>query len=174
MGQTKTVPLHVHTFIAISGNGIMIAEDMARRLLACDIDARVEDPESRTFKPGFLELVYTERPKLLADALTIWRWGRQSRLPAGRPLGSYEIWCEWCRDPLLALGCRDPVERIAQIKAQDPRRQKMTAIFEAWWLAHADALMKAGDIDAVVIQLIDEKASRKTDGELQYNRQLVA
>src|SRR5262249_50780350 len=124
--------------------------------------------------PGFLELVHAERPRLLADALTIWRWGRQSRLPGGKPLGSFELWCEWCRDPLLALGCRDPVDRIAQIKAQDPQRQKMTSIFEAWWLAHGDMLIKANDVDVTVIELIDDKAIRKGDGELQYNRQFVA
>jgi hypothetical protein len=35
-------------------------------------------------------------------------------------LGSYEERCAWCRDPLLTLGCRDPVERIATAKANDP------------------------------------------------------
>jgi hypothetical protein len=42
------------------------------------------------------------RAGLISDAVTIWRWGRQNRgaLTPGRPLGSYEIWCQWARDPL--------------------------------------------------------------------------
>jgi hypothetical protein len=28
---------------------------------------------------------------------------------------SFEQWAEWRRNPLFALGCRDPVERIDEI-----------------------------------------------------------
>src|SRR5262249_15913174 len=117
MGQTKTVPLHTRTFIAISGNAVQIAEDMARRQLMIRLDAQMEDPEARPFAPGFLEKVSASRPQLLSDALTIWRWGRQTVLKPGKPLGSFEKWAQWCRDPLLMLGCKDPVSRIAEIKA---------------------------------------------------------
>ena len=54
MGQTKMVPLHTRTFIVITGNAVEIAEDMARRTIVTDFDARMEDPESRNFAPGFL------------------------------------------------------------------------------------------------------------------------
>jgi hypothetical protein len=109
----------------------------------------------------------------LAAALTIWRWGRQNKLPRGKPIGSFEKWAEWCRDPLLALGARDPVDRIAEIKAADPERLKTVAIFDAWWQAHADALLKAVDLDPTVIMQIDDKAAFR-DGSLQCNRQFVA
>jgi hypothetical protein len=33
-------------------------------------------------------------------------------LARGKPLGGFEKWSQWARDPLLALGCQDPVERI--------------------------------------------------------------
>jgi putative DNA primase/helicase len=113
MGHTKTVPLHTRTFIAITGNGVQIAEDMARRKLMVRLDAQMEDPEARPFAPGFLEQVSASRSALLSDALTIWRYGRQTVLKPGKPIGSFEKWAQWCRDPLLMLGCRDPIERIA-------------------------------------------------------------
>src|SRR5262249_37071914 len=113
MGQTKNVPLNARAFIGITGNSVQIAEDMARRLLNTHLDARMENPEQRPFAPGFLDRVFTERANLLAAALTIWRWGRQQKnLAAGKPLGSYERWAQWCRDPLLTLGMPDPVNRI--------------------------------------------------------------
>jgi hypothetical protein len=37
-------------------------------------------------------------------------------------LAVFEDWTGWCRDPLLALGCRDLVERIDRVKADDPHR----------------------------------------------------
>jgi hypothetical protein len=147
MGQTKTVPLHTRTFIGITGNAVQIAEDMARRLLNVHIDARMENPEQRPFPPGFLEHVFAERANLLTAALTIWRWGRQTKLKSGKPIGSYESWAQWCRDPLLALGMRDPVDRLAEIKAADPNRRALIAIFDQWWASHGDLLLKGQDLE---------------------------
>ena len=173
MQHTKNVPLHTRTFIGITGNSVQIAEDMARRLLNTHLDARVEDPEQRKFAPGFLDHVFTQRPKLLTAALTIWRWGRQTNLNPGKPIGSYELWAQWCRDPLIALGMRDPVDRIAEIKAADPKRRRLIAIFEQWWASHSDGTLKATDLDEEVVKLIDDKAVVKADGSLQYSRQRV-
>jgi hypothetical protein len=174
MGHTKMVPLHTRTFIVITGNAVEIAEDMARRVIVTNFDARMEDPEARKFAPGFLESVFASRAKLLTDALIVWRWGRQSKLKAGKPLGNYELWCQWCRDPILALGGRDPVDRIAEIKAADPTRAHLVEIFDAWWAAHGDDMIKANDLDPNVIEHIDSKATRKADGSLQFSRQRVA
>ena len=175
MGHTSMVKLHTRTLVAMTGNNVQIAEDMARRLLKTDYDAKVENPELRPFKPGFLDTVHQERATLLAHALTIWRWGRQNAtlLRQGKPFGSYEVWAEWCRDPLLNLGTRDPVDRIAAIKAADPKRKRILTVYEAWWTAHRDHLLPAKDLDQSVIQVIDEKSGFR-DGEFRYSRQFVA
>jgi hypothetical protein len=171
MGHTKTVPLHTRTFIGITGNAVQIAEDMARRLLNTHLDAHMENPERRKFAPGFLDHVFAERANLLSAALTIWRWGRQTKLKSGgKSLGSYEVWTQWCRDPLLALGMRDPVERTDEIKAADPKRRVLVAIFDQWWAAHGDQLLKAQDLDHEVIKLIPNATTR--DGVI--SRQKVA
>jgi hypothetical protein len=170
MGQTKTVPLHTRTFIGITGNAVQIAEDMARRLLNVHLDARMENPEQRPFPPGFLDHIFAERANLLVTALTIWRWGRQTKPKSGKPLGSYEVWAQWCRDPLLALGMRDPVDRLAEIKAADPKRRALIAIFEQWWTGHGDLLLKGQDLDHEVIKLIPNAITR--DGVV--SRQKVA
>lgn len=95
-------------------------------------------------------------------------------LKAGKPLGSYELWCQWARDPLLALGMRDPIERLAEIKEADPKRRAVRDFFDVWWAAHADMLIKASDVSEEVITIIDDKARRKEDGTLQFSRQRVA
>lgn len=160
MGHTKTVPLHTRTFIGITGNSVQVEEDMARRLLNTHLDAHMENPEQRQFAPGFLDHVFTERANLLAATLTIWRWGRQTKPKPGKPVGSYEVWAQWCRDPLLTLGMRDPVDRTDQIKAADPKRRMLVAIFDQWRATHGDTLLKAQDLDHEVIKLIPDTTTR--------------
>jgi hypothetical protein len=140
LGRSATVELNATAFIAVSGNGLLLSEDLARRFVTVELDAGIEDPESRDFRGDFLRDTLAARETLLADALTVWRWGRQmgDALPAGRPLGSFADWARWCRDPLMALGCQDPALRVADAKAHDPRRQRVAEIFRAWWQAHRD------------------------------------
>jgi hypothetical protein len=176
MGQTKNVPLHTRTFLGITGNGIQISEDLARRVLKVHLNARVESPEQRNFDKGtdgFIAQILADRARLLSDALTIWRWGRQNELRRGRPFGNYEKWSRWCRDPLLTLGCRDPIDRVADIKAADPERARLTEIFDKWRQLHGREELKASALNEVVLQLIDENASRR-DGVFRYSRNHVA
>src|SRR5262249_54238751 len=109
------------------------------------------------FAPDFLGEIERRRTELLSAALTIWRYGRQNNthLRRGRSLGSFEQWCEWVRDPLLTLGCRDPVERIEQIKAQDPQRQQVAEIFQTWNRCHANAPVRPADLAEPVLRVID-------------------
>jgi hypothetical protein len=156
LGQTRMVPLNSTAFVAVTGNGLTVSEDLGRRFLLCELDARCEDPELRPFPSGFLEEVQQRRAKLLAAALTIWRWGRQTKgLIRCKPLGSFETWAEWCRDPLVALGCRDPVERIETLKAGDPYRQRIAELFRTWWEHHGQNPVKANELTDPVKAIAD-------------------
>ena len=156
-GELRMVVLNSTAFIAITGNGLTVSEDLARRFIDCKLDAGCEDPESRPFGPGFLEKIEQQRIEVLSAALTIWRYGRQNHqdLKRGRPLGSFETWCDWVRDPLLTLGCRDPVERVEMLKAHDPYRQKIAEVFKTWWNLHENEPIRASELTAPVRRLID-------------------
>jgi hypothetical protein len=160
LGQTRMVALNSTAFIAVTGNGVRLSEDLARRFVVCELDARCEDPETRKFAPGFLDNIERRRAELLSAALTIWQYGRQNVgvLQKGRPLGSFEPWCEWVRDPLLALGCRDPVERVEIVKAQDPYRQHIGELFRTWYQHHGETPVKAADLADPVLQLLNPQA----------------
>ena len=77
---------------------------------------------------------------------------------------------------VLMLGTRDPVDRIDEIKAADPIRRALIAIFDVWWAAHGDALVKSTDLDPAVMECIDDNPNRKKDddGKPKYSRQRVA
>jgi hypothetical protein len=155
LGQSRMVALENATFIALTGNGLTVSEDLARRFLYAELDAHCEDPERRPFAPGFLESIQVHRSELLAAVLTIWRWGRQTRMDRGIPLGSFEQWGTWVRDPLVALGCPDPVDRVRQMKERDPARQTVIELFAAWWLAHKDTPIRAADLAPEVREVAD-------------------
>ncbi len=149
------IKLEHASLVVLTGNGLAVGEDLARRFIFCQLDPRLEDPEARPFEPGFLDEIERRRADLLTAALTIWRWGRQNRPKAGIPLGSFETWGQWVRDPLLALGCQDPVSQIKEIKARDPKRQKVAEIYELWWENHAGAPTRASEIAEEVRAAVD-------------------
>lgn len=157
LGSSKMLRLSPMAFTAVTGNGLTVSEDLARRFLVVELDAHMEDPEARSFPPGFLDGIAAARPGLLAAGLTIWRWGRQNRgtLRLGRPMGSFEEWASWVRDPLLTLGGQDPAERVRQIKANDPMRRNLNAVFACWWEAHGPKPVKARELAPAVRELID-------------------
>lgn len=159
MGSSTMVPLNAAAFIAITGNGLTVTEDLARRFLASDLDPRCEDPEARPFPPGFLAGIEARRAELLSACLTIWRFGRQSQsLAPGLPLGSYEEWAGWVRDPLLALGCADPVERVKTAKRNDPKRRMIAELFAAWWQHHQDHPVTAATLADAVLSVLNPQA----------------
>jgi hypothetical protein len=157
LGTSRMLSLTPNAIVGVTGSGLRVIEDLFRRFILIELDAHMETPAERSFSPGFLTGLANRRAELLTSALTIWRWGRQneSGLTHGRPLGSYEEWGLWVRDPLLTLGCADPAARISAVKAQDPLRRALAGIYGAWWAAHGPHPVKASDLAEPVRALID-------------------
>ena len=155
LGRSQMIRIELATFFALTGNGLTVSEDLARRFVYASLDAQCEDPEQRPFGPGFLESIEARRADLLSAALTIWRWGRLNPQKAGLTLGSFERWGEWVRDPLLALGCKDPIARLNEIKARDPERQRIIELFNVWFDKHGSKPIKASELDEQVREIAD-------------------
>ena len=171
LGKSQMVPLNATVFVVLTGNGLTVSEDLARRFLTIELDPKIEDPEARRFPNDIKADVWRDRRKLLAALVTIWRWGRLQRdLPAGRAIGSFEMWSRWVRDPLVALGCRDPVERLGEAKARDIRRQATAELFLAWWDRHQDRPMALRDLDEHVVRLIDPQGRGRQFVSSQFGK----
>ncbi len=134
-----------------------LAEDLVRRFMMVELDARTEDPEARRFTGDLLADINGRRAELLAAALTIWRWAQMNprKLTRGAPFGGYTQWGAWVRDPLLTLGATDPVARIADIKARDVRRQDTALLFQTWDEKHGSKPMRASALGPEVTAIID-------------------
>jgi hypothetical protein len=157
LGSSQLTTLSARPLIAMTGNGLGLSEDLVRRLLVCGLEPLTESPELRQFDYDPTEVAMRRRGELTSAALTVWRWGRQQgdELPRGLPIGNFGKWARWCRDPLLALGCSDPAERIQQLKADDPHRRALIEGLDAWWQAHGDRPVKVSDLDARVRAAFD-------------------
>ena len=156
LGRSLMMPLNASAFVILTGNGLTVSEDLARRFVAVDFDARTEDPEARPFTTDIRAEVKARRRDLLAAVLTIWRWGRiATGIRPGLALGSFAQWCQWVRDPLLALGCQDPVERVSEAKQRDGRRQAVADLFAIWWDKHHDQPVAVRQLHDDVKQALD-------------------
>jgi hypothetical protein len=157
LGKSQMVPLNASALVILTGNGLTVSEDLARRFIMVEFDPRTEDPETRPFNTDIRVEVRERRTELLAALLTIWRWGRiaGADIKLGRELGSFEQWSRWVRDPLLALGCQDPVERVSEAKARDGRRQTVAELFATWWAKHSDLPVAASQLHDDVSKLAD-------------------
>jgi hypothetical protein len=140
LGLSEMADLMTRALILMTGNALSVSADDIRRVLVSNLDARGEDPERRPVSNReFLEgVIKPRRAELLRHLLTIWRWGRQQRrdIEEGEALVGFDSYCRWVRDPLLALGCKDPIKRIDELKLTDPKRELQIMVFREWWRAH--------------------------------------
>jgi putative DNA primase/helicase len=125
-----------------TGNNLKLQGDLTRRALLCRLDARLERPEERSFDCDLLAEVHKRRAELVSAALTIARCGfvRRENRPdwslddpgLGRAFAGFETWCRRVRDPLVALGCRDPIAGLDEARAADPSDENLKILIAAW------------------------------------------
>jgi putative DNA primase/helicase len=162
LGRSDAANLGAAIFVAITGNGVGVKGDAARRFVECFFDAGVENPSAREFERDLQSDVTYDRDAILAGILTIWRWGRQNKnLKPGVPVGTFEQWSRWARDPLVALGCMDAAITMKRSMESDPGREGEISVFRAWWGHHKDARVPGSDLHDEVLAEIHAKATRK-------------
>ena len=153
-GKLKDVTVTAASVVVLTGNGLKLSLDHTRRWLPVELDPRTEFPENRKFASPdkkFADDILRRRKELLAAVLTIWRWGRTAAaIKQGGSIGSYETWAAWCRDPMLTLGCPDPVPRLHHEKERDPARGAIKDVFLTWWKHHHDDFVRASELDEAV------------------------
>jgi putative DNA primase/helicase len=129
--QQADVP-NASTFFA-TGNNLVIADDLTRRTLLCQLDAGVEQPELRTFQRNVMEAASAERGKLVAAILTVLRaWHGTGTAIRVDPLGSFEEWSFRVRSPLLWLDRDDPCDSIKTVRENDPGRILLNTVLVQW------------------------------------------
>jgi RepB DNA-primase from phage plasmid len=133
LGRSEMPECECHTTVFATGNNVSFKGDMVRRGLTCNLDAKTERPELRSFEQDPLRQVMSERKNYVAAALTIIR----AYLAAGSPavcgsIGSYSGWSTMVRSPLVWLGQTDPVASMESSREDDPELADIRELFTLW------------------------------------------
>jgi hypothetical protein len=134
LGRSESIRVEARgTTLFATGNNFVIVGDVCRRSITTNLDAGVERPELRRFDFDPVDRVLEDRGKYIAAALTICR----AYLVAGRPnrapkLGSFEGWSDTVRSALIWLGKADPVKSMEMTMGEDPEREELADMLEAW------------------------------------------
>jgi hypothetical protein len=131
LGRSEAPEFECKSAVFATGNNLVVAGDMTRRTLICSLGVEMERPEQRQFKCDPISTVLENRGAYVAAVFTIVR----AYIAAGRPrvcdpIGSYGVWSETVRAPLIWLGEKDPVESMETAREEDPELNNIRELFE--------------------------------------------
>lgn len=149
LGVTQTIKLTVRTMFLVTGNNVVMSNEMAGRGVLIRLDPRVEDPSTRTgFRHPNLEAwVTVNRGRLLWGALVL----GQAWIAAGRPrsdvaFGGFEDWAAVLGGVLNVAGIPGFLgNRRELFEKADEESAHVRAFLSDWWDTHKDTpvLVKA-------------------------------
>ncbi len=163
LGQNLQLKLPLNMIWLATGNNVSLRGDTSRRCVHIRLESPDEFPERRGgFRhPRILEWVAKERPRLVADALTILKAYVHAGKPSQglSPWGSYEGWSQLARNAIVWVGLPDPGETREALQTEANQDHEMLeGLVDGW----AEAVEAAGKplCAAEVIEMLqaDEKA----------------
>lgn len=140
LGASATARVPTNATVVLTGNQPVIAGDLNRRLLRCELDPACESPHKRSFSLDPLEYVQEHRTEMVRAALTIilaWHNAGRPRFTPDR-LASFELWSDTIRQAVIWVGeqgwleVADPALSIDAGFAADPDTRKLQALLSAW------------------------------------------
>jgi putative DNA primase/helicase len=135
LGKSEMPECEWRGMLFATGNNIRVVDDMIRRTLTCNLDAKVERPERRKFDFDPIQRVLKDRAAYIAAAITIARAymaADQPRATDMTPLAGFDAWSRMVREPLLWLGEDDPVASMETARASDPERVAARELVSRW------------------------------------------
>lgn len=137
---SKQIPIKIVWFV--TGNGMIISTDIARRSLITRLTPQTANPFLRsgptpTTKwryPNILNYARQNRAELLSCALTI----VQAYINAGKPdmaiqpLGSFEAWSDTIRSAVIYAGGVDPCATFVESEDSDVDDEALYRVVECW------------------------------------------
>ena len=136
LGASKTAEIPTSTLITVTGNNLVLAGDMVRRSLFCNMDAGMERPGERIFSREIYSWAHENRPRLVHAALTILRAYHMAEKPGAqtiRKMNGFSSWSTWVRGPLIWLGEADPLDSQRVLENTDPEREALGTVLATWY-----------------------------------------
>lgn len=134
LGKSESASVPNNAIVLLTGNNMMLAGDMPRRVIVCRIDPGSESPFTRAFDLDPLAHCQAHRQKMVAAALTLIRFYISSGAsrPAKGRMASFEGWDDMVRqtvvhiDNTIAPGqFGDVMELVKANQADDPEQESL-------------------------------------------------
>jgi hypothetical protein len=146
LGLSERRVLPSTALVLASGNNLTFAGDTSRRAVVCRLDAGTERPDTRAFDFDCHQEVLASRPELVVAGLTVLRAYRVAGSPVKlTPMGSFSDW-EWIRGALVWLGCADPADTRDAILDNDPRKDELLMVMDAWTQTLGEQPVEVGEL----------------------------
>lgn len=145
LGKSEMQSVSTNVTWAATGNNLTMKGDITTRFLLCQMDAKVERPEERTFKSNLDQYVPAHRAELVTAGLILLRaFFISTAKPQLAPYGRFEAWSDLVRGAVVWIGLPDPLDTRKEIDANDPVRESLKAVLTAWHEAFGEkpVLMK--------------------------------
>jgi hypothetical protein len=139
LGVSKVATVSTRTLILGSGNNVGPTRDLLRRVLPIRLDPRCSTPAIKDFWGSPVQEVRAKRGQCVTAALTIIRAWRNAGCPRANvpSIVTYGgAWADYCRFPLLSLGCADPATRLIEQVRHDPDSDALQGLMSEWHKAY--------------------------------------
>jgi hypothetical protein len=133
LGKSESPSVEWGGMLLATGNNIRVKGDAVRRTLTGNLDAGMEQPETRRFAFDPIERIMEDRASYVAAALTIGRaYFKSGEGVNCEAFGSYGDWSRFAREPLIWLGEVDPLDCMKTARTHDPERKAARDLIEQW------------------------------------------
>ncbi len=146
LGKSELAKVPTNTLFMATGNNLVVAGDMARRILVCRLDPRMENPEQAEYDFDPRTEAAEHRTEIVSAGLTILRaFITADRPKQSKPLGSFSEW-NLVRDAVIWLGLPDPAITVERNKVDDPLKSELSNLLELWVAALGEKKVGLADI----------------------------
>jgi hypothetical protein len=151
LGTTQMVDVPNRAAWLVTGNNIQMSDELTRRTVWIRQDAKRDRPWDRDgFRhPDLTRWVMRHRHELVwACLVLIQNWVAAGKQPwSGRPLGSFESWCEVIGGILDAAGIEGFLENRAELyRRLDQETDQWRSFLGSWWQECGDAPVKSAEV----------------------------
>ena len=168
LGKSHSVTLPNRLLVCITGNNLVLAGDMPRRVLTARIDPQTDTPHAREFEVDPKAYVVENRMELVRAALTLMRgWlASEGKPPKGR-MASFEDWNDLVRNTVAWIGDAvepghwvDPMEAITRGLENDPENDALSELLAALEDNFGHAEFRSGEVMEKIARFRDPSGRR--------------
>lgn len=157
LGKSESASVPNNAIVLLTGNNMMLAGDMPRRVIVCRIDPGSETPFTRAFDTDPLAHCLARRQEMVASALILIRFYLSAGVgrPASGRMASFEGWDDMVRQAVVHINQTiarnqfgDVMELVKANQADDPEQELLRCLLYALKKIFGVARFTAKDIFA--------------------------